>query len=175
MARSPLGKFSNFMVRTAKFFAKLAIYFVIMYFVGGILFKQGYKLFYEYAVDPEDDTQVEFTIADGDTLEQVTNKLYNAGLIDNKKTFKFMSLIYDDKFKILNMIPIIFFEKVKDRQLFTPGTYTLSKSMTQRKMIDAFENATGGLVSNINETTSDTGDFQLSPEGDDIVNTVDNE
>ena len=58
MARSPLGKFSNFMVRTAKFFAKLAIYFVIMYFVGGILFKQGYKLFYEYAVDPEDDTQV---------------------------------------------------------------------------------------------------------------------
>ena len=47
MARSPLGKFANIMVKIAKFFAKLAIYFVIMYFVGGILFNQGYKLFYE--------------------------------------------------------------------------------------------------------------------------------
>lgn len=174
MARSPLGKFSNFMVALAKFFAKLAIYFVIMYFVGGVLFNQGYKLFYEYAVDPDDDTQVEFTIANGDTLEQVTNKLYSAGLIDNKRTFKFMSLIYDDKFKILNMIPIVFFEKGKDRQLFTPGTYILSKNMTQRNMIDAFTDANSSLISSTQETTVNNEEFQLSPEGDE-EEIVDNE
>ena len=167
MARSPLGKFANIMVKIAKFFAKLAIYFVIMYFVGGILFNQGYKLFYEYAVDPDDDTQVEFSISDNDTLEMVTNKLYDAGLIDNKRTFKFMSLIYNEKFKILKMPAIILFEQGKDNKIFTPGTYILSRSMTQKNIIDTLDDSDSSLVSSTVETTLSNEDYQLSPEGDD--------
>ena len=166
MARSPLGKFANIMVKIAKFFAKLAIYFVIMYFVGGILFNQGYKLFYEYAVDPNDENQIEFTISEGDTLEMVANKLYDEGLIDNKKTFKFMALIYNEDFKILKMPMIIFFEQGKDNKIYTPGTYILSRSMTQKNIIDTLDDSDSSLVSSTMETTASNEDYQLSPEGD---------
>ena len=75
MIRSPIEKFTNSIVALAKIFAKLAIYFVIIYFVGSILFNQGYKLFYEYAVDPNDESYIEFNTSSGDSLEAVSDDL----------------------------------------------------------------------------------------------------
>lgn len=139
-----LENFSLFMVRTAKFFLKLAIFCVVIYFIGIRLFSFGHSLFYEYSIDTEDTKrQVEFSINSGDTLEDIANNLLSVGLIDDKIAFMFRAKVYKTKFTI--------------------NTYNLDTSMTIKNILDIFDSPTN---EDIVTTIANESVYQLSPEVD---------
>lgn len=140
---NPLTNFSILMINLAKFSVKLAIYVVVLFFVGSWLSGIGHKLFYEKAMtDDEKAESVEFTINYGDTVDDIANNLYNANLIDNKTVFKFRAFIYKTNFK--------------------PYTYELKPNMTIKHMLDIFDDTVIETTAAISET--DENVFQLSPE-----------
>ena len=139
-----LENFSLFMMRVAKFFLKLAIFCVVIYFIGIRLFDFGRSLFYEYSMTSEENKKtVEFSINSGDTLEDIANNLYDVGLIDNKIAFMFRAKAYKTKFTI--------------------NTYNLDTSMTIKNILDIFDSPT---TENIVATLSNESVYQLSPEVD---------
>ena len=114
-----LEAFSKFLMRFAKKVLFFSVIVIITYFLGMKLFSMGRQLFYEYSVDSKPGVDIEFTIEKGDTLDDIANKLYDLGLIDNTTIFKFRAKGY----------------KIN----FTPNTYKLNTSMTIRNMLTIFD------------------------------------
>lgn len=137
-----LENFSYVMVKLAKFFVKLAIFCVVIYLIGMQLFKFGYRLFYERAMDEGEGKEIIFEIKKGDDVDTIADNLEKAGLIDDKLAFKFRSKIYKTN--------------------FIPNVYNLKTTMTIKNMLDVFDSPT---EEDIVMTTASTDDiYQLSPE-----------
>ena len=121
-----LEKVSFLLMKISKFALKIAIYIVVVSFIGGLLFNYGFKLFYEESVDSNDKNPIIFTINLGDDVDTISENLYNAGLIKDKFVFKFRSMFYDTD--------------------FFANTYELNKSMTIKDMLDIFDNVNSANV-----------------------------
>ena len=142
-SNNPLTNFSVLMMNLAKFAVKLAIYVVVIFFIGSWLSGFGHKLFYEKAVtDDEKAESVEFVINYGDTVDDIANNLYKSNLIDNKFVFKFRAWIYKTNFK--------------------PYTYELKPNMTIKHMLDIFDETVVETTAPINQAEESV--YQLSPE-----------
>lgn len=105
----------------------IAIVLVIflIYSVGNKAFAFGAKVFNEQSVDTESaDRDIEITIPQNITTNQLVSMLYNKGLIDDKNVFYIQIMLSDYKNKVL------------------PGTYTLSTSMKPTAIMEALCTAT---------------------------------
>lgn len=129
---------------------KIALWFLIVYFIGMSLFKFGTRLFYERSLSDIKTKSVEFTINQNDNADIIADKLYDLGLIDDKLAFKFRSIIYKTN--------------------FTPNTYMIDKSMTIKNMLDIFDNKKPEYVADKSNTENDV--YQLSPEEQDNIDEV---
>lgn len=144
MHNSFLENFSYFMMAVAKFLVKIAIFCVVVYFIGMKLFGIGYDLFYEKCMNPDDKSTIVFEIKKNDTVDTISEELKKAGLIDDTNIFKFRAMIYKTK--------------------FTPNVYNLDKTMTVKNILDIFDSPTDENLAKISE---DVSVYQLSPEGED--------
>lgn len=145
MGNNILESISYFLVRVAKVFVKLAIFFVVIYLLGMQLFKFGYRLFYERAIDEGDGKEIVFEIKTDDTVETIADNLESAGLIDDKLAFTFRAKIY--------------------KTSFTPNVYNLKTSMTIKNMLDIFDSPTEDVI--VSRTVTEDV-FQLSPEDNEL-------
>ena len=133
------------MMKISKIALKIAIYIVVVSLIGGVAFNYGFKLFYEDCIDADDKNPIVFTINLGDTVDTISENLYNAGLINDKFVFKFRSMFYDTD--------------------FFANTYELNKSMSIKDMLDIFDNANSlNVVETTNETEVDI--YQLASENE---------
>lgn len=142
---SSIEKVSFLVMKIAKIFLKLALYIVIVSYIGGKVFNFGFHLFYEDAMDKNDKNPIVFTINIGDDVDSIADKLYSEGLIDDKFVFKFRSFLYDTD--------------------FFANTYELNKSMTIKDILDIFDNANS---QSIIETTEESVEevYQLASENE---------
>ena len=140
-----LEKVSFLMMKVSKIALKIAVYIVVVSFIGSIVFNYGFKLFYEDSVDANDKNPIVFTINLGDDVDTIADNLYEKGLIKDKFVFKFRSMFYDTN--------------------FFANTYELNKSMTIKDMLDIFDNVNS---INVLETTKETEEevYQLASENE---------
>lgn len=140
-----LENFSYFLFKIAKIVFKIALYFLIMYFIGIALFNFGNKLFHETAMDTNEPKEIIFEIKSDDSLSEVAKNLKEAGLIEDPFIFKFRATIYKTK--------------------LTPNIYSLKTSMTIKNMLDIFDSPTENYIVLRNEDEEEDV-YQLSPEID---------
>ncbi|MCQ2609241.1 MAG: endolytic transglycosylase MltG [Lachnospiraceae bacterium] len=142
------------MMKIALFFVKLAIWCVVIYAIGIQLFNFGNRLFRERALSDTKTESIEFTIKENDDAKSIANRLFEKGLIDDTLAFEFRAKIYKTK--------------------FNPNTYSLDKSMTIKNMLDIFDEQDENHI--VNKADADNQDeaYQLSPEDQEIGDTVEN-
>lgn len=88
---------------------------VLFYLAMNYGFRFGRSLFYAAPVEASPGHDVEITITDYDTYESLAQKLYEAGVISDERSFVVQGSLYE-------------------AELF-PGTYTLNTSQTIRDML----------------------------------------
>lgn len=142
---SSFEKVSIVSLKIAKKIFKLALYLVVIFFIGSILFNFGVKIFIERPIDANDDKKIEFVVNNDDDLDAVAKKLFNKNLIDDENIFKFRSKFY--------------------KITITEGTYELSKSMTIKNILDIFD-SNKKIISETLYDESDESEFQLAPENE---------
>lgn len=128
-------------MKIAKFFVRLAIFVVVMYFLGMKLFDFGYRLFYERAISDGEGKEIVFEIKSDDSVDTIAKNLKEAGLIDDTLAFKFRAKIYKTN--------------------FNPNVYNLKTSMTIKNMLDIFDEPS---QDDIAVTIESVDVYQLSPE-----------
>ena len=140
-----LDKFSKLIFKISKQIFKFAIYVLIVFFIGVKLFNFGIRLFYERAVDTENEKNIDFIINNGDDVKTIANNLYSVGLIDDTLAFRFRAYIY----------------KIK----FTPNVYSLKSTMTIKNMLDIFDDNDHIEITTTNiSNESEEEQYELSPE-----------
>lgn len=149
-----LYKISNKMMKIALFFVKLAIWCVVIYAIGIQLFNFGNRLFREKALSDTKTESIEFTINESDDAKNIASRLLEKGLIDDTLAFEFRAKIYKTK--------------------FNPNTYSLDKSMTIKNMLDIFDEQDENYIVNKVEADSQDEAYQLSPEDQEVGETVEN-
>lgn len=140
-----LEKVSFLLMKVSKITLKIAVYIVVVSYIGSIVFNYGFQLFYEDSVDVNDKNPIVFTINLGDDVDTIADNLYDAGLIKDKFVFKFRTMLYDTN--------------------FFANTYELNKSMTIKDMLDIFDNVNS---INVLDTTKETEEevYQLASENE---------
>ncbi len=100
-----------------------------LYFIGRTAYNFGRDIFDEKSMTPKAEARdVEITIPDGYTTEEVAELLKAGGLIEDTGLFRAQAMLSD------------YYKK------FTPGTYTLNTGMTPSEILAA--------ISVVPETTS---------------------
>ena len=93
---------------------------ILLIVLGVVAYRFGYKLFAEKKLEETSGVNVEVTITEDMSKSDITDLLYDNGLIDNKLFFRIrLSLYTSDSYGIL------------------PGTYTLNTVMTSQQLIEA--------------------------------------
>lgn len=125
--RRMFDSFSIGMMKIARFFLFLAIFVVIMFFVGRKFYDVGYKLFYEGNMYNKNHVSktVDIVIDKKDTWEKVANTLKKEGIIDDEKIFQFRAKIYKTK--------------------LTPGHYQFNTKQSMKNILDKIDE--GEIVS----------------------------
>lgn len=85
-------------------------------------FAFGHAVFYEEAVEAPPGRDQTFTVGEGDTVNDIADRLADQGLITNKFAFVFQSRFYE-------------------YDNFSPGTYDLNTSMTSKEILQALNAA----------------------------------
>ena len=111
-------------------------------------FRFGYTLFCADTVEPAPGTDIEIEIEEGETADELGERLYENGIIHNAEAFKLQAGLY--------------------RLSIYPGTYKLNTSMSVREMIrslDMTEQEYNDRLSREAETVEDGGIIAGGDEG----------
>lgn len=103
-------------------------------------YSYGYHIFNQVPVSSGTGRTVTVTIANGDSVSKIADKLANVGLITDKRLFKFQEQFSDY------------------HGLEAPGTYELSTSMTPEEMLQIMAAGTGSAL----DESTDAGGAKAS-------------
>lgn len=93
---------------------------ILLVVLGIVAYRFGYKLFSEKQREETSGINIEVTVTEDMSTSDVTNLLYDNGLITNKLFFRIRLKLY-----------------TSDSYGIVPGTYTLNTAMTSRQLIEA--------------------------------------
>ena len=145
MNLSMLDKISYIILKVGKFFLKFAIYILIVFLIGVRFFNFGIRLFYERAVDSDENAKsVEFLVSENDDIDDIAKNLYRDGIIDDTLVFKFRAYIYKTNIR--------------------PNVYELKSSMTIKNILDIFDDNEATVIYTTQNTESENEVYELSPE-----------
>lgn len=119
--RRIFDSFSIGMLKLARFFLFLAIFVVIMFFVGKKIYDYGYKLFYEGNMYNKTNISktVDIVIDKNDTWDRIAKELQKEEIIDDADIFKFRAKIY--------------------KTILTPGHYQFNTKQSMKNILDIID------------------------------------